>query len=90
LQAPQPPAQPPLQASPGEFVGVPVFRVLDTRNGTGEPGPAKLRLTSGSSVIAKLAPAGHTESVWAAGFTAHDGLIALDRPVPNKAGRAGL
>jgi hypothetical protein len=52
-------------------------------------GPAKLRLTSGWSVIAEFAPAGHTGSVWAAGFSARDGLIALNRPAPNKAGRAG-
>jgi hypothetical protein len=51
-------------------------------------GPAKLRLTSGWSVIAELAPAGRSRSAWAVGFTAHDGLIALNRPVPNQAGRA--
>jgi hypothetical protein len=51
-------------------------------------GPAQLRLTSGRSVITELAPAGHARSVWAVGFTAHDGLIALNRPVPSQARRA--
>jgi hypothetical protein len=49
-------------------------------------GPAQLRLTSGQSVIAELARAGRTRSVWAAGYTARDGLIALHRPVPDQAG----
>jgi hypothetical protein len=53
-------------------------------------GPAQLRLTSGRSSITELAPAGHARSVWAVGFTAHDGLIALNRPVSDKAGRARL
>jgi hypothetical protein len=49
-------------------------------------GPAEPRLSSGWSVIADLARAGSTRSVWAAGFTAHDGLIALHGPIPRQAG----
>lgn len=53
LQAPQPPAQPPLQASPGEFVSVPISRVLDTRGGTGEPGGAA-KLAAGASLTVQV------------------------------------
>lgn len=38
LSPPDPGAEPPLQAAPGEFFSVPLYRVLDTRNGTGETG----------------------------------------------------
>jgi hypothetical protein len=40
LLAPDPGPQPPLLAAPGQFVSVPVYRVLDTRFGTGEAGGA--------------------------------------------------
>src|SRR5579863_1017428 len=48
LSPPSPGAQPVLQAAPGEFFSVPVYRVLDTRSGTGEPGGAA-QLGAGSS-----------------------------------------
>src|SRR6266568_1767617 len=49
LTAPNPGVQPPLLPAPGEFVSVPMYRALDTRNGTGESGgPAQLN--SGSSM----------------------------------------
>jgi hypothetical protein len=59
-----------------------VWRVLSCR----WSGPAQLRRISGRSVVAELAGAGRTGSVWAAGYTARDGLIALHRPVPDQAG----
>ncbi len=40
LSSPNPSPQPPLQAAPGQFVSVPLYRVLDTRSGTGESGGA--------------------------------------------------
>ena len=49
LSAPNPPAQPLLQASPGEFVSVPIYKVLDTRYGTGEPGGAA-QLAAGAAI----------------------------------------
>jgi hypothetical protein len=63
-----------------------VWSRLWQRAGGRWSGPAQLRLTSGRSVVTELARAGRTRSVWAAGYTAHDGLIALHRPVPDPAG----
>jgi len=40
LSAPNPGPQPPLLPAPGQFLSVPMFRALDTRNGTGEQGGA--------------------------------------------------
>lgn len=49
VSAPDPGPQPVLQAGPGEFFGVPLFRVLDTRDGTGETG-GTAQLGAGSSL----------------------------------------
>lgn len=49
VSAPDPGPQPPLLAAPGEFVSVPIYRLLDTRNGTGETGGAA-QLGAGQSL----------------------------------------
>jgi Putative amidase domain len=50
VSPPDPGSQPPLQPSAGEFASVPLFRVLDTRNGTGEPGGVAAQLAAGSPI----------------------------------------
>src|SRR5262249_50531635 len=49
LSAPNPGPQPPLLPAAGQFVSVPMYRALDTRNGTGENGVAA-QLAAGHSL----------------------------------------
>lgn len=54
VSAPNPGPQAPLQAAAGEFVSVPLYRALDTRSGTGEPGGVAAQLAAGSSLAVSV------------------------------------
>src|SRR6266581_9202742 len=54
VSPPNPGAQPPLLPAPGQFSSVPLYRALDTRNGTGEPGGAA-QLGAGKSLAVAVA-----------------------------------
>src|ERR1022692_239219 len=92
--APDPGPQPPLVAAPGQFVSAPVYRVLDTRYGTGEAGGAA-KLGAGASLAVPVTgvdgvPADATSvvvNVNAINTTASGYLTAFDSDVadPNVA-----